>query len=195
MYYWHWRGHFNTLTEFRALLLQYYNGVGYGRYGDEPKESRGAREARIRINRLSTRAREALRLTIGLPSILYYPAPAVGGYVKQLWIMDNLFGLHQYDIKPNTVLGFVDQALGALDDRRLASIGYTLNPLNWGFSLLEVGFHIPFRLMKIVGLNGDSVESSWVGKLLKLTMILLGVVEGLKKAGAWEQVLQRFGGS
>lgn len=194
MYLWNWAGHYNVLVEFRRLLLEYFQGVRYGRYGDEPDESSAAREARVRLDRMNTSVKAAFLVTaVGLPRVIHLPAPMLGGYVCNLSILDNLFQLHQHSVTPDVVLGYVDRAIGDLEGRRWASVLHTLNPLNWLYSLLEALFHIPFRLLKVAGLDGDSVESSWIGKVLKLVLMVVGLVEGLKQAGVWSQMLQFVG--
>ena len=193
---WENRRRAECLFRFRELVVTYFNNIQRHGYGfDEPVEGQAAKVARSDINRMS---QQALRFVYdaGVPSdVTYYPAPAVGGYVRTVNVLGNLFNLSASSIPTQKAVDIIEQAIGVYDADYQASVIRTFNPFFWIGKILRAISAIPFAILEHAGLHGKKLEDSFVGRLVKLLtqiVTLLTAVFGFLKLVGREDLVTRF---
>lgn len=142
--------------EFHALVVEYFFSK------DAPPDTR---------NNINVRLAQAHRYVrdTGVPFVLtHYPAPAIGGYVKNVDVIQNIFHLRSSSIPPQHITDVIEQAIGVYDDDRQAALFRTFNPFFWIWKTLSAISRIPFTLLENAGLHGKKLEESFLGKLVKL---------------------------
>ena len=176
MYIWTLLHGLSILVEFRELLCRYYSGSKPIEFSRELDETADAYRARVEINFNLLDVKRLLRGAGVGTTLLCLPNPIRGGYAHEVSVFDNLFAIHQFELSPNVVLDYVDRARGHYRKQLVPSLLYTLNPVNWLLSFLSSVVSIPFRILGIVGLDSDSAENSWLGKIVKLSGMILGLL-------------------
>jgi hypothetical protein len=176
---WENRKRAEFLFRFRELIVTYFSNVQrHSRYGD-PVENDVANVARSDINRFSQRALHYIYAT-GVPTeVTQYPAPAVGGYVKTIDVMVNVFNLSASSIPPQKVVDIIEQAIGAYEADYRSSIMRTFNPFFWIGKLLRAISAMPFAILEHAGLHGKKLEDSFVGRLIKLLTEIVAFLTAL----------------
>ncbi|MFW6122386.1 MAG: hypothetical protein ACOC80_16010 [Petrotogales bacterium] len=90
----------------------------------------------------------------GINSIIVWtPPPAVGGYVKKVDVIQNIFNLHDFQIGSDTVLDYIDRAIGIYEYNRKPSLRRTFNPLFYIGLLFEAISELPFIAIDKLGFN------------------------------------------
>lgn len=155
---WENRKRVNCLIAFCDNVITYY-----GR-----ENSENVHRSRSEINLRKLEAHRYIR-EAGVPFIVtHYPPPAVGGFVKEIDIITNIFDLRPHQISPENVVDVLEQAIGVYEADRKAALIRTFNPFFWlGKGLSAIG-RIPFNLLENAGLHGRKLEDSTAGKVLKL---------------------------
>lgn len=182
--------------DFRHQIVTYYNNTRPGYGYDETIEEEDARKARTEINRLSQRALRYVYDT-GVPCrVTYYPAPAVGGYVREIDMLANIFDLRSSSIPPQRAIDVLEQAIGVYEAGHRAAVIRTFNPFFWIGKGLRAISSFPFAILEHAGLHGRKLEDSFLGRLIKLltqiVALLTAVLGFLKLVGKEDWITQFF---
>lgn len=165
----------NRLVEFHNLIIEYFNNSHWEWTADGRIEEEPARLARVKINRAMDEA-HCIILHSGInPSVIYTPPPAVGGYVKNVDVIQNIFNLdsHQMGIKP--VLDFIERAIGIYESNHKSAIIRTLNPFFYLGLVFDAISDLPFIAIGKLGFNREKAKSSAIGRLVKGFLYLIMV--------------------
>lgn len=165
------------LYKFRDLVNSYFENIEYSYYS--PSENQEAKKARLQINRLIKRVAHYVLLSGIDPSLTVTPPPAVGGYVRNIDCIYNVFHLHQYQIGSDVPIDFIDRAIGVYEGDRTAALIRTFNPFFWLGILFDFILSIPYRILDKLGFNSAEVEKSFIGKIINAVMFLVTLISGL----------------
>ncbi|MFZ6016994.1 MAG: hypothetical protein ACOYU0_05185 [Nitrospirota bacterium] len=187
----------NELLLFRNLVVQYFNSAPYdwmegGRIeNDEAVETR--RQINLIIHKIKRYIREA-----GISTILYCSPPAIGGFSGSTDIFNEIFN-DTLRIPENRILDIIERAIGVYQNDKVKSWIRTLNPFFWIYLILEKFVALPFKLLGLAGFNQEKIESSVVGKILKMIfgIIIVGaafltVLEKLGYLESFKILIARF---
>ena len=171
--YWKNRQCAADLQQFRSDLENYIVQSSYSWQADAVIEEEPAKDAKFRMNRALHRVTTAIDAA-RLPSIVIYtPPPPVGGYQQHVDLLRNLFSLHQFQIGQDRVIELIDRAIGIYEDDRWPAILRTINPLWWFWKGLIFVSSAPFKLLRNAGFDTVRIEDSFVGRLVRLAVMLV----------------------
>jgi hypothetical protein len=156
-----------TLKKFRKLGEQYFANVDYGSYGLTAVEKPEAKAIRSILNLMLERAKRVLSSAEVSPDICDASRPTEAGYEEGLYLVDNIFNLHQLRISPQTLLDYVERAIGVYKDDRFKSLMRTLNPLFWLSVVLDYISSFPFAILGSLGFNRSKIENGCLGEFTK----------------------------
>ena len=157
----------HRLAEFRALVMQYFsNSYAYWR-ADERIEEPLAEEARVKINRIMDETHDIVLYSGVAPILRYTPPRAIGGYIVDIDLIQNIFHLHRYEINANNLLDFVDQAIGIYENNTRPAIFRAINPLFYLGIVFDFVARMPFILIGRAGFNRKKIEESLIGRLIR----------------------------
>ena len=128
----------NVLKEYRSLVEKYFQNIDYNEYSRDIIDSGESRDIRKLLNSKNEAIQTIFRDVGITPDVVYTPPPAIGSYIQQINLIDNLFNLQNYDIETQALLDFIDQVDGAYKLDFINSILRTLNPFYWLGKLLEI---------------------------------------------------------
>jgi hypothetical protein len=172
---WENRRRLERLSEFRNLVLAYFENSEAHWMAEERTERPDAQSARVRINRAMDEMRSIILCAGVRPAIRWSPPPAVGGYVQNVDLVQNLFNLHRFRIPPNHVLDFIDQAIGIYEANARPAFLRTINPLFYLGQLFDWVAGLPFALLGRLGFSRSKAEESRLGRLIKGVLYLVTV--------------------
>jgi hypothetical protein len=156
-----------TLKKFKKLTERYFENVDYGSYGLTAVEKPNAKAIRSQLNLMLERVKRVLSSVEISPEICDASRSTPPEHDEGVYLIDNLFNLHQLKISPQTLLDYVERAIGVYrDDKSKASIR-TLNPLFWLSIILDYISSLPLVMLGILGFNRAKIEDSPSGKFLK----------------------------
>lgn len=176
---WENRRRLVRLTEFRALVIQYFNNTHVEWMADEPIEQPQAEEARGKINRMMEEAHGIILYSGINPSIQYTPPPMIGGYIKDIDLVQNIFHLHRFKITPNNLLDYIDRSIGIYENNIRPAFLRALNPFFYLGLAFDLVARIPFILIGRAGFNRQKAEKSLFGRLLKGIIYIITVLASL----------------
>jgi len=156
-----------TLKKFKKLAERYFGNVDYEEYGLTAVEKPEARGIRSQLNLMLERVKRALSSTQVIPDICDASRPTAAGYEEGLYLVDNIFNLHQLKISPQTLLDYVDRAIGVYRDDKFKSLVRTFNPLFWLSIVLDFISGLPFAIPGALGFNRSTIEDCLFGRFLK----------------------------
>lgn len=186
LFFWEIKPRIKVILEYRDLVTDYFNKVGYSDYSGDYYETEASRPVRSLINIKSSRVHEYVEMATS-PVITHYPAPAVGGFVTQVDLLNNIFNIYRYQIPIEDVVDVLERAVGVYQKEFRSSIVRSLNPFSWLGRILEIFASIPFQLLGSLGFNKDKIERSPLGKLIKFLFkfmtVLLSFWEALYRLG------------
>ena len=156
-----------TLKKFRKLAERYFENIDYGSYGLTAVEKPEAKAIRSRLNLMLETAKRAISSGEVNPDICDASRPTAAGYEEGLYLVDNIFNLPQLKIFPETLLDYVEKAIGVYRDDRFKSLIRTLNPLFWLSVVLDCISSIPFAILGSLGLNRSKIENGCLGRFSK----------------------------
>jgi hypothetical protein len=156
-----------TLKKFRKLADRYFENIDYGSYGLTAVENPEAKAIRSRLNLMLERAKRGLSSAEVRPDICDASRPTEAGYEEGLYLVDNIFNLHQLKISPQTLLDYVERAIGVYRDDKFKSLIRTLNPLFWLRLVLDYISSLPFAILGSLGFNRSKLEDRPLGKFSK----------------------------
>jgi hypothetical protein len=176
-----------TLKRFRKLAERYFDNVDYGSYGLTVSENAKAKAVRSQLNLMLERVKRSLSC-IDLRSEIC-PVPPVGAPESEegIYLVENIFNLHELKISPRTLLDYVERAIGAYRDEKPRALIRTFSPLFWLSILLDCAAGLPFAFLGALGLNRSAMETSPLGRLFK------GSVRAAIVAGAFALALHALG--
>jgi hypothetical protein len=167
------------LAEFRGLVIEYFNNSRVEWMADERIEKPQAEQARIKINRMMDKIHETIMYAGINPSVRYTPPPAVGGYIQNVDLVQNIFNMHRFHIAPNNLLDFIDRAIGIYENNARAAFLRAINPLFYIGFVFDVVAHVPFVLMGRAGFNRKKAEESFAGRLIKGAIYIITALASL----------------
>lgn len=131
-----------------------------------------AQKARLKINRTIDETHKIM-ISSGTPP------PALGGYVRQMDIVQNIFNLQGCDINPNLILDCIDRAIGIYERNHSDAFIRTINPFFYIGRLIELVTEPPFLVLAKLGLDRRKTESSTLGRMVKGILYLITVIAAL----------------
>jgi hypothetical protein len=197
MLYWECKRRLATLQQFRILAFDYFQNV---RYLSRQHALRGqasmndkAQKARHEMNQLLNDVVLSVDLLGVAHVIRWTPPPMIGGYIQNVDIFGNIFGLSAFEIPSQSVFDCLDRAIGAYERHCHWLLRQCFNPLYWAAMLFAWLLRLPFKLVGAAGFNATKAEESELGKALKLIWgLALGVAAFipavLETADHWSKV-------
>ncbi len=164
------------LIKFRELVLKYFNNSRVEWMVDERIEEPEALRARVEINRLMDEIHNIILYSGINPSIRWTPPPAVGGYIQNVDLIQNIFNIHRFQISPNNVLDFIDRSIGVYEYNHTRALIRTLNPLFYLSIFFDWVSELPFIFIGWLGFNREKAELSLIGRLMKGLLYLVTVI-------------------
>lgn len=156
-----------TLKMFKKLAERYFENVDYGSYGLTAVEKPKAKAIRSQLNLMLERVKRSLSSVEITPDICDASRPAAPEYEEGVYLVDNIFNLHQLKISPQTLLDYVERAIGVFRDDRFSSLIRTLSPLFWLSIVLDYLSSFPFAILGALGFNRPKIEEGSFGKFMK----------------------------
>ena len=156
-----------TLKKFKRLAERYFENVDYGSYGLTAVEKPKAKAIRSQLNLMLERAKRALSSVEIGPDICDASRATSPEHEEGVYLVENIFHLHQSKISPQTLLDYVERAIGVYRDDKLKSLMRTLNPIFWVGIVLDCISGLPFAILDALGCNRSRMEESSFGKFLK----------------------------
>lgn len=169
----------DRLTEFRALVCEYFNNSRAEWMVDNRIEQQKAEEARVKINRMMDGIHDIILYSGVNPSIRYTPPPVVGGYIQNIDLVKNIFNMHRFHIAPNNLLDFLDRAIGIYENNSRRAFLRAINPFFYLGLAFELVARIPFVLIGRAGFNRQKAEESMAGRLIKGVIYIITALASL----------------
>jgi len=157
----------NILSQFQQKLGQYFSLIDYNSYSRDIVDTDESRGIRRFLNRQNSIVQLYMQEVGQAANVIYTDPPAIGGRRSNLNLLDNIFNLQNYDIEPQTIIDFIDQAIGVYERDFTSSIIRTFNPLFWAGKVLEAIASVPFMVLGRLGLPQQKIESSPLGVIIK----------------------------
>ena len=164
------------LRDYRSLIEKYFRDIDYNEYSRNIIDSDDSKEIRRKLNNQNESIQSIFREVGASPIVVYTPPPAIGGYIQNINLVDNLFNLQKFDIEIQALVDFIDQVDGVYQQDFISSIVRTINPFYWLGKLLELIARVPFFFLGSIGLNQKQIEGCFVGKLVKLIIKLFTTI-------------------
>ena len=155
------------LKKFKKLAERYFENVDYGSYGLTAVEKPKAKAIRSQLNLMLERVKRALSSVEISPDICNDSRLTAPEHEEGVYLVDNIFNLHQLKISPQTLLDYVERAIGVYRDDKLKSLIRSLNPLFWMSIVLDYISSLPFAILAALGFNRSKIEDSPFGRFLK----------------------------
>jgi hypothetical protein len=109
------------------------------------------------------------------PIIRHASAPAFGGKITIINLLDNVFYLSSYDMNQKDLVHFIDMTIGRLKQKANSYYYNIINPIFWVKKIIL----IPFSIIRFAGFEGEKVEFSFLGKMYKLLAGLTSLIASL----------------
>lgn len=170
---WENRRRLEKLGKFRDLVLTYFNNSRAEWMADARIEQPAAEAARVQINRVMSEVHDIVLHSGIRPSIRWTPPPAVGGYVQDVDLINNIFHLHRFQIAPANVLDFIDRAIGVYESNDRRALLRTFNPIFYLGLVFDWIASLPFVLIGRLGFSRGKAESSILGRMTKAFLYLV----------------------
>ena len=161
----------SKLKQFETLVKEYFKNVKYHYRHNPPDENDKALEIRTKLNNQLHLFRQIVK-EAGISYIfLKYRIPVD--------LIMNIFRLYQYRITDKELLDIIEQAIGVYTHDKSCAIMRTLNPLFWLNRLFGYIATIPFRILQQAGFDSVVIETSFLGKIIKLIIYLLSALASI----------------
>ncbi|MGE8723311.1 hypothetical protein ACO2KH_18475 [Leptospira terpstrae] len=180
------------LNEYRADVINYFNNIRSS-FIEDVEENEISKKARMKINLVNDQVYYIIYEAQISSVISWTPPPIIGGYVKNIDLVNNIFNLHIYQLNPNHLIDVIDRSIGKYQRDTIPSLFRTINPLFYLFGILNYIMEFPFRFLTEFGFKTEKFENSLIGKIMKLFVFiftfaasfltvfdLLGYLEDLK---------------
>lgn len=160
------------MRQFRLLTFDYFQNV---RYVSRQHALRGqalmndrAQKARNEMNHLLNDIAGSLDRAGVNRVVSWTPPPMIGGYIQDVDLIGNVFGLAAFDIPSQSVFDCIDRAIGTYERECQRLLRKSLNPFYWFGLLIMWLLSIPFKLLGAAGFDATRAENSFFGKLFKV---------------------------
>lgn len=166
------------LTDFRELVVNYFKDLEYDYSGDPIVDEVGMK-IRSSINKKIDGVGYIINSAGVSTKITHYPAPAVGGHITRIDLIENTFNLRSFGIMSVEVIDQIDKALGVYEANFTSSVIRTFNPFFWLGRLFMWLASLPFKLLAHAGFDVVKIQGTLLGKTLKLisdSVVLFGGV-------------------
>ncbi len=173
---WENQSRLHKLSEFRKLILNYFIHSRAESLVGERIEEKEARKARVLINRAMDEVHDIILYSGINPSIRWTPPAAVGGYIQNIDLIQNIFRIDKFMIAPNDLLDFIDRSIGIYENNHGRALARTLNPFFYVGMLFDWISELPFMLIARLGFNRERAESSIIGRTTKGALYLITVL-------------------
>ena len=180
------------LGEFRALVILYFNSSRAEWMVDERIEKPEAEEARVKINRMMDETHDIILYSGVNPSIRYTPPAAVGGYIQNIDLVQNVFNLHRFQITANNLLDFIDRSIGIYESNMRPALFRAINPFFYLGLAFDLVARAPFVLIGRAGFNRKKVEESLAGRMVKGSIYIITALASLLTVLQLLDYLQSF---
>lgn len=194
--YWECKRRLAALRQFRVLAFDYFQNV---RYLSRQDALRGqvlmndkSQKARHEINQLLNDVALSLDLMDVTRIVTWTPPPMIGGYIQQVDLIGNIFGLSAFDIPSQTVFDSLDRAIGAYENECRKLRRKSFNPFYWMGIVIVWFLRLPFKLLGAAGFNAAKAEKSLSGKLVKVVMGLAAFTAAILKIADDWSMIRRF---
>ena len=177
--FWENNRRLDKLVEFRNLVIEYFNNSRADWMVDARIEEKTARDARVKINRVMDKTHDIILHSGINPTLTWTPPPAVGGYVRNVDLIQNIFNLHGFQIGADEVLDFIDRAIGIYESNHKSSLIRTFNPFFYIGLVFDAISELPFIAIGKLGFNRRKAESSVIGRLVKDVLYSITAVAAL----------------
>ena len=155
------------LIDFRKELITYFNNTEFKFFDQYLSENDEARKVRIKIN-LSLDEIYEIILNAGIsPYITYTPPPAIGGFIKNIDLIHNIFHIQMYKMSPAELFDVIERAIGRYERNKRRVIFRLLNPFFYIGIALDFIAELPFILIGRIGFDRKKAESSFIGRIVK----------------------------
>ncbi len=161
-----------TLYEYRELIIKYFNN-SRPTYNEGRNENDEAKNSRMKINLLSDEVYQIVNASEISSSVIWSPPPIIGGYIKNIDLINNIFYLDKYDLDPNTLLDIIDRSIGKYHRNKIPSIIRLFNPFFYISEIFIYIMELPFLFLAGFGFRREYLENSLIGKLTKLLVFLI----------------------
>ena len=167
----------SKLSEFRNLAIEYFSNVTSDFIG--VRENQEAMKVRPSINFKIQKVHSIILASRINPILIHSPPPAIGGRIQNLDLIENIFLLHSYDVEPNYLFDFIDRSIGIYNDDAISSLLRTINPFFWVSLIFAYVVSLPFKLLGELGFNQSKIESSVMGRGVKVLLYLITLIASL----------------
>lgn len=170
-------GRLSELIEFRDLVVKYFGNAKYDL--GKVRENPDAQSARQSINFKMEKVHLIILASGVTPNLIYSPPPAIGGRSENIDLIQSIFLLPSYSVNPSYILDFINRSIGVYSDDRSNSLLRTINPFFWISLIFAYIVSLPFNLLGELGFNQSKIESSIIGKIVKLLVGLISLSAAL----------------
>lgn len=161
------------LLEFRSDVVEYFSNSKYDWMNRERIENDKSKAARQKLNRALEYAHDVLICSGTGTQIRYTPPAAIGGYIQDLDLVENIFNLQNYQISHNNLLDIIDRAIGIYESDQSSAVIRVVNPFFYLEIFLDWISTIPFKLLAKLGFNQVKAQESFIGKIFKGLVYLI----------------------
>lgn len=166
-----------ALSLFRNNIVEYFNNCEPNGFLRDFIENQTASNLRPEINRTMA---EAIRIVRSSGVSTFFDimrAPAAGGGTYPFDVINGVFNLSYHQIDPRYVIDLLDRSIGVYAQDQKKSLLRTVNPFWWVWQLVEWISSIPFAIISAAGLERYPIESSVIGRIVK--MLIQGAIAAL----------------
>lgn len=164
------------LFSFRKLVIKYFQSTKYSWASESRIEDENAKKIRSKINQRIEIISSMVKASGVATTMSWSPPPAVGGYLRNIHLIQNIFNLGDYHISYDTVINNLDNAIGVYKSDLFWSIVRIINPFFY-FNLLFTWIsNVPFFVISKMGYDREKAESSTLGKFIKSVIYILTAV-------------------
>lgn len=161
------------LLEFRSDVVEYFSNSKYEWMNRDRVENDKSQAARQKLNRALEYTHDVLICSGTGTRIRYTPPAAIGGYIQDLDLVENIFNLQNYQISPNNLLDIIDRAIGIYESDQSSAVIRVLNPFFYLEIFLDWISMVPFKLLAKLGFNQVKAQESFIGKIFKGLVYLI----------------------
>ena len=161
------------LFEFRADVVEYFSNSKYEWMNRDRVENDKSQAARQKLNRALEYTHDVLICSGTGTRIRYTPPAAIGGYIQDLDLVENIFNLQNYQISPHNLLDIIDRAIGIYESDQSSAVIRALNPFFYLEIFLDWISTVPFKLLAKLGFNQVKAQESFIGRIFKGLVYLI----------------------
>jgi len=156
------------LNDFRGMIINYFNNTKpMGIAGLRLEENQEAKRIRGEINKVMHLQHSIILATGLIPELQYTPAPSIGGHIRDIDLVINIFDLSRFEISAQHLIDYIEQAIGLYEQNQKASFFRTINPFHWIGLIFDNIVSYPFRIFGKLGFDEKKIEASIFGKIIK----------------------------